>query len=126
MFGVGTQEILVIMALALIIIGPKKLPEVARALGKGFGEFRRAFDDLKDTMEVDLKTEQEKEDLLKKYPHLGETADKSDSPEETPKTAGDEEKGEGEQEKATAGEKGQEGEPAEEPGTSYNEDEIEN
>ncbi len=46
-------EILVILALALIFIGPKKLPEIARTLGKGLREFRRATDDLKHTVSVD-------------------------------------------------------------------------
>jgi len=40
------SEILVILALALIVIGPKKLPDLARALGRGLAEFRRASDDI--------------------------------------------------------------------------------
>ena len=47
MFGFGFSEILLITALALIVIGPKKLPEVARALGRGFSEFKSALDDVK-------------------------------------------------------------------------------
>ncbi len=49
MFGIGMPELLLIMALALIVIGPKKLPDIARALGRGLAEFRRATDDLKNT-----------------------------------------------------------------------------
>lgn len=45
-------EILVILAVALIVIGPKKLPELAKTLGKAFGEFRRSINDLKDSVEV--------------------------------------------------------------------------
>jgi TatA/E family protein of Tat protein translocase len=48
MFGIGMPELLLILAVALIVLGPKKLPELARALGKGLAEFRRATDDLKD------------------------------------------------------------------------------
>jgi Tat protein translocase TatB subunit len=48
MFGIGMPELLLILALALIVLGPKKLPELARALGKGMAELRRATDELKD------------------------------------------------------------------------------
>lgn len=48
MFGIGGPELLLILAVALIVLGPKKLPELARALGKGLAEFRRATDELKD------------------------------------------------------------------------------
>jgi Tat protein translocase TatB subunit len=50
MFGIGMPELLLILALALIVLGPKKLPELARALGKGMAEFRRATDELKDEL----------------------------------------------------------------------------
>jgi Tat protein translocase TatB subunit len=42
MFGIGFQELLVILAVALIVLGPKRIPEVARSLGRGLAEFRRA------------------------------------------------------------------------------------
>ena len=48
MFGIGGPELLLILALALIVLGPKKLPELAKALGKGLAEFRRATDEIKD------------------------------------------------------------------------------
>jgi len=48
MFGIVMPELLLILGLALIVLGPKKLPELARALGKGLAEFRRATDELKD------------------------------------------------------------------------------
>ena len=46
----GMSEILLILALALIVIGPKKLPDLARALGRGLAEFRRATDDIQRTI----------------------------------------------------------------------------
>jgi TatA/E family protein of Tat protein translocase len=41
MFGLGMQELLVILVVALIVVGPKKLPDIAKALGRGLAEFKR-------------------------------------------------------------------------------------
>ena len=51
MFGIGISELLLILAIALIILGPKRLPEIARALGKGLNEFRKAANDIKSTLD---------------------------------------------------------------------------
>lgn len=53
MFGIGFSELLVIFAVALIVFGPRKLPDVARALGRGYAEFKKAMDDLKSTIDQD-------------------------------------------------------------------------
>ncbi len=47
MFGIGMSELLVILVIALIFIGPKHLPEIAKGLGRAINEFRRATDDIK-------------------------------------------------------------------------------
>ena len=53
MFGIGMPEMILILAVALIVIGPKKLPDLAKSLGRAFGEFKKATSDLKDSLEVD-------------------------------------------------------------------------
>ena len=49
----GMPEIIVILIIALLVIGPKKLPELAKSLGRAIGEFKRATHDLKDAINVD-------------------------------------------------------------------------
>ncbi len=46
MFGIGPTELIVILIIALLVIGPKKLPDLARTLGRGMAEFRRATSDI--------------------------------------------------------------------------------
>jgi sec-independent protein translocase protein TatB len=53
MFGMGMQEIIVVLAIALIVIGPKKLPDLAKSLGRAMGEFKKATRDFKDSIQVD-------------------------------------------------------------------------
>jgi len=53
MFGIGMPEMLLILAIALIVIGPKKLPDLAKSLGRAFAEFKRATSELKESFEID-------------------------------------------------------------------------
>ncbi|HTP26296.1 MAG TPA: twin-arginine translocase TatA/TatE family subunit [Anaeromyxobacteraceae bacterium] len=54
MFGLGMGEILIILALALILLGPQKLPDAAKHIGKGLREFRKATEDLRSQFETEL------------------------------------------------------------------------
>ena len=54
MFGIGPVEFAVVLIVALLVMGPKKLPQLARTLGKGMAEFRRASTDLKRSFDMDL------------------------------------------------------------------------
>lgn len=60
MFGMGMPEILVILAVALIVIGPKKLPDLAKSLGRAINEFRRATTDLKESLIVGTESKEVK------------------------------------------------------------------
>ena len=53
MFGIGPQELLVILIVGLLVLGPKRLPEIARSLGKGLAEFRRASSDLRQSLALE-------------------------------------------------------------------------
>ena len=53
-FGLGVPELIFIMVLALLIFGPKRLPEIGRTIGRGMSEFRKASNDLKRTINVEL------------------------------------------------------------------------
>ncbi len=52
MFEIGMPELLLLLAIALIVVGPKKLPELAKALGRGLAEFKKATNELKESLET--------------------------------------------------------------------------
>jgi len=83
MFGIGMTEMILIAALALIVLGPKKLPDLARSLGKGFAEFKRATNDLKSTIDLEIKAEDErhnKEVMTRNEEKIPDNSDEALSP----------------------------------------------
>lgn len=92
MFNIGLPELLIIVAIALIVFGPNKLPELAKAFGKAMREFKKATEEVKESFEAEtrdleeLKTtlNEEKENLLAKLAEEGsESIEETYTPPET-------------------------------------------
>lgn len=59
MFDIGLQELIVIFVVALLVFGPKRLPDIGRALGKGLAEFRKAMQGVKDQIDTEMRDSSE-------------------------------------------------------------------
>jgi sec-independent protein translocase protein TatB len=81
MFGIGLPELIIIMVIALIVIGPNKLPDAARALGKGMREFRKATQDLKDSLDFDEGIQDIKHELADTISGIDKALDTEESAE---------------------------------------------
>lgn len=73
MFGIGMPEMLLILAVALIVIGPKKLPDLAKSLGKAMGEFKKATSEIKQSISVDTDFKEVKESFTDIQKDIKET-----------------------------------------------------
>jgi sec-independent protein translocase protein TatA len=88
MFGsLGVPELLLIFAVILIVFGPRRIPEIGRTLGKALGEFRKATDDLKSTIEREVRLEELKkitpptlEEFTTPFESVSRTAPQVDEP----------------------------------------------
>ena len=96
MFGIGLPELVIIIIVALLVVGPTKLPEVARSLGKALGEFRRMADDVKETIEQEMTIEEEKKEEPAEQKEgeqeqpgaIGEKEEEQETPEKQEEEAG--------------------------------------
>ena len=62
MFGsIGMQELIIIFVIALIIFGPRKLPELGKSLGRSISEFKRASNDLRNTLEEEIRVDEQRQ-----------------------------------------------------------------
>ncbi|RKX99032.1 MAG: twin-arginine translocase subunit TatB, partial [Spirochaetes bacterium] len=66
MFSIGMQELILILVIALLVVGPKKIPEMARSIGKAMKEFQKAANDVKESVNMEsILEEEEGEEELK-------------------------------------------------------------
>jgi sec-independent protein translocase protein TatA len=63
--SIGMPELIVIFLIALVIFGPRKLPELGKSLGKSIAEFKRASNELRSTLEEEIRVEEHKADVAK-------------------------------------------------------------
>jgi Tat protein translocase TatB subunit len=81
MFNIGFPELILILVVALLVVGPSKLPELARSMGKAFGQFRRMADDVRDTIEQEVTIEEKGEEKKDNQPQAEEgKSDESPKP----------------------------------------------
>jgi len=84
MFGIGMQELILIAIIALIVVGPKKLPDLAKTLGKGFSEFKKATEGITNELKETLKEDKEQDnDGLKDSLLLKKTVEEETKPNST-------------------------------------------
>ena len=74
MFGIGSTELLLILVVALIVLGPKNLPKIANTLGKAMGQFQKASRDFQRTMNTEIALEEEQEKKKAEQQKPAETA----------------------------------------------------
>lgn len=70
MFGIGMPELILIFIVALLIFGPKRLPELGRSIGRAFAEFKKATEDIKESFETE--TRRLEEDIRKPFEEVTE------------------------------------------------------
>ena len=87
MFNIGLPELLIIAAIALIVFGPNKLPELAKAFGRAMREFKKATEEVKESFEAETKDLEELKDSLTQENFLGELTEEITTSVEEPTPA---------------------------------------
>lgn len=111
MFGLGLPELIVIFVIALVVFGPKKLPDLGKSIGRAMGEFKKAQQEFHDSVQAEMKDVEKSADLdgLKKLGRLddlsaymedekekpGEEQGAGQTPDQTPEQKPDQKKGGG-------------------------------
>ena len=90
MFNIGLPELLIIMAIALVVFGPNKLPELAKAIGRAMREFKKATDEVKQSFEAEARDLDDIRHTLSEDHLTGLIEDPSPSPEDSPSAAASE------------------------------------
>jgi Tat protein translocase TatB subunit len=89
MLNIGPQELILVLIIALVVVGPKRLPELGRTIGRGMREFRKMQDDVRDTLKIDLDPDPEPAKKPVAKPHVLRKTEPDDADEviEQPPTA---------------------------------------
>jgi TatA/E family protein of Tat protein translocase len=80
MFNIGLPELLIILAIALIVFGPNKLPELAKAFGRAMREFKKATEEVKESFEAETRDLEEIKNTLTEENLLSDLADETSTP----------------------------------------------
>jgi sec-independent protein translocase protein TatB len=87
MFGIGMPELILIAVVALIVLGPKKLPDLAQSLGRALREFKKATSELKETLQVDGELTEVKKAFNDFQSDVNQTIQSAEKPEKDPAEA---------------------------------------
>ncbi len=71
---IGAQELIIIFVIALIVFGPRKLPQLGKSLGRTIGEFKRASNELRNTLEQEIRVEETRKEIMEPIEALGNEA----------------------------------------------------